>query len=140
MNRGGTWISAGFEYAKGRPPILRLKSRLLDPNLAKLACETNNKRKFFSTPTTKEYEESFKEAEKQKATEPTKRTVMTLPSRSILEISDVANSDITDFLFKDQVSPYFGFLDSRIRIYIIPVNADVNTSAQFFISILLVLK
>jgi len=37
----GTWTTAGFEYARDQLPLLKLKSKLLNPDLAQQAVEAN---------------------------------------------------------------------------------------------------
>ena len=51
--------TGGFEYAKKQLPIFRVKSRLTNPKLVKLAVETNRAGNYFHTESTKEYEDSF---------------------------------------------------------------------------------
>ena len=53
----GTWTTAGFDYAKAELPLLKLNSRLLNPELARQAVEANRSNKYFSTQSTKEYEQ-----------------------------------------------------------------------------------
>jgi len=112
----GTRTISGFEYAKGRLPIFRVNSRLNDPKLAKLAVEANKARNYFHTESTKEYEESLKQAEKEKSKEPKKRNIMVLPSRDAFTISDKENWDIFEMIFKDQAKPYFEY-NGPITVY-----------------------
>ena len=119
----GIWTTAGFEYARGMMPILNLRSRLLNRTLAKRAIKANSAGRYFSTETTKEYEESAKEAEG--SLDPVDRTVIVLPSRTQFTLSDKENWDIMQAILKDQAKPYFEF-NGPIEVY--PVLAgDVDS-------------
>ena len=61
----GTRTSAGFEHAKEQFPLVRLRSQLLNKSLAEKAVAANNNGNYFSTQTTKEYEQSLEEAEEE---------------------------------------------------------------------------
>ena len=102
----GTWTTAGLEYVKGEKPILRLDSRLLNPELAKQAAEANRNGKYFSTENIKEYEESLKQAEQDKNKDPKERNVIILPSREVFDISLTENSEVLECLLKDQAKAY----------------------------------
>lgn len=117
----GTRTSAGFEYARGQLPIFRIKSRLTNPGLAKLAVEANRAGNYFHTESTKEYEESLKQAETDKSKEPEKRSVIVLPSRQNFTMSDKENWDVYKAVLKDQAKSYFG-LNGPITVY--PVAKD----------------
>lgn len=119
----GTWTTAGFEYAKSQPPILRLSSKLLNEELAKQAVQANRAGKYFSTETTKEYYESAQIAEKEAKTgiEPEKRSVILLPSRRQFTLSDTQNWEILQAILKDQAKPYFE-LNGPIIVY--PVSPE----------------
>jgi len=105
----GTRTSAGFEYVKRQLPICRLNSRLMDPILAKLASKVNRAGNYFHTDSTKNYEESLKQAEEDKNKEPIKRKVIILPSRSSFAMSPEENWEIFESILKDQAKPYFEF-------------------------------
>jgi len=102
----GTFTTAGLEYVKGEKPILRLDSRLLNPELAKQAAEANRNGIYFSTKNTKEYEESLKQAEQDKNKDPKERNVIILPSREVFDISLTENSEVLECLLKDQAKAY----------------------------------
>lgn len=114
----GTWTTAGLEYAKKELPILRLESRLLDLELAKQAVEANRNDNYFSTGSTKEYEESLKQAEKDKNKEPIERKVIILPSRDNFTIDDTQNWEVLEAVLKDQAKPYFE-LNGPLIVYLI---------------------
>jgi hypothetical protein len=118
----GTWTTAGFEYIKGELPILRLNSRLLNPNLAKQAVEANINGNYFSTDSTKEYELSLKQAQKDKNKDPIERNVIILPSRNNFRISGKENREISEAILKDQAEPYFELNNSPITVY--PVSSE----------------
>ena len=117
----GTRTSAGFEYVKGELPILRLDSRLLNPELARLAVEANRQERYFCTDSAREYEDSLKQAEKDRSKEPKDRNVIILPSRNPFEISDEENWDVFESISKDQARAYFKLNGS---IIIFPVNTS----------------
>lgn len=121
----GTRTSGGFESAKKQLPIFRVKSRLTNPKLAKLAVEANRAGNYFHTDSTKEYEDSLKQAEKDKSKEPEKRNVIILPSRSKFTMSDKQNWEIYQAILKDQAKPYFE-LNGLIDVY--PVDAKIVDS------------
>ena len=112
----GTRTSAGFEYIKKENPIFRLSSRLNNQGLAKLAVEANRQENYFHTNSTKEYEDSLKQAEKDKDKDPTKRNVIILPLRTNFTMSDKENWEIYQAILKDQARPYFE-LNGPITIY-----------------------
>ena len=118
----GTWTTAGFEYIKGELPILRLNSRLLNPNLAKQAVEANRNGNYFSTDSTKEYELSLKQAQKDKNKDPMDRSVIILPSRNNFRISCKENKEISEAILKDQAEPYFELNNGPITVY--PVSSE----------------
>ena len=64
---------------------------------------------YFHTDSTKEYENSLRQAEKEEkqGKKPSKRSVVVLPSRDKFEISDKANWNIYEFTLKDQAKKYF---------------------------------
>jgi len=113
----GTWTTAGLEYVKGELPILRLNSRLLNPNLAKQAVEANRNSDYFSTDSTKEYELSRKQAEKDKNKDPMDRSVIILPSRDNFKISYKENKESSKAILKDQAEPYFELNNGPITVY-----------------------
>ncbi|MEK6861859.1 MAG: hypothetical protein AABY07_07885 [Nanoarchaeota archaeon] len=115
----GTWTTAGFEYAKEQSPILNLNSRLTDPSLAKLATEANREGNYFSTESIREYEQSLKQAEKDKNKEPAKRNTIVLPSRNEFRITDKENWEVLETVLKDQAKPYFEF-NGPIVVYPVP--------------------
>lgn len=112
-NIGKRWdvrTTAGFEYAKGQFPIFRVNSRLTNPKLAKLAVEANDRPildPYFHTKSTREYEDSLEQAEKDKSKEPAERNVIVLPSRSEFTMSEGENWEVYQAIFKDQANPYF---------------------------------
>jgi hypothetical protein len=112
----GTRTSAGFEYAKAQLPIFRVKSRLTNLKLAKLAVEANSAGNYFHTDSTKEYRDSLEQAEKDNSKEPVKRNVIVLPSRSEFTMSDKQNWEIYQAILKDQAKPYFE-LNGPIEVY-----------------------
>ncbi len=118
----GTRTSGGFEYAKEQLPIFRVKSRLTNPELAKFAVEANRSGNYFNTDSTKEYENSLKQAEQDKNKEPFKRNVIILPSKSKFTMSDKQNWEIYQAILKDQAKPYFE-LNGPIDIY--PVDEKI---------------
>ena len=109
----GTYLNSGFEYAKGQMPVLRLKSRLLDPKLARLAVEANKQSRYFSTGDTQFYEESLKQAEKEvkEGREPWKRQVIVMLSRDLFAIKSDKNFDVLEFELRDPklAKQYFEF-------------------------------
>ena len=114
--RYGTWTSAGFEYVREQLPILRLESRLLDLELARQAVEANKRGKYFHTSNTDEYEDSLKQAKKDKNKKPSERKVIILPSRGNFKISEKENWEVLEALLKDQARPYFE-LNGPITVY-----------------------
>ena len=114
----GTRTSAGFEYVKEQLPIFRVESRLNDLKLAKAAVEANRALSFFSTESTKEYEESLEQAQKeqQQGKPPAKRSVIVLPSRDTFTITDKENWEVLETILKDQAKPYFE-LNGPIKVY-----------------------
>ena len=118
----GTRTCSGFEHVKGEYPILKLfDSRLLNPELAKLAVEANRQERYFCTDSAREYEDSLKQAEKDRSKEPKDRNVIILPSRNPFEISDEENWDVFESISKDQARAYFELNGS---IIIFPVNTS----------------
>lgn len=105
----GTRTTSGFEYARGQFPIFRVTSRLVDPKLAKQAVRANRNAKYFHTSTTKEYEDSLKQAEKDRNKDPIDRNFIVLPSREAFRISDKENWEIYEVALKDQAKPYFNY-------------------------------
>lgn len=119
----GTWTTFGFEYAKDSQPLLRRSSRLLDKKLAKLAVESNRNRKYFSTQTRQEYDDSLRQAEQDKRMSLSERQVLILPHREVFE----ASSDILEFSLQDLAGEYYKFNGNNpIKVY--PVNKDVVDS------------
>ncbi|MEK6830608.1 MAG: hypothetical protein AABX77_01115 [Nanoarchaeota archaeon] len=116
--RYGTWTSAGFEYVREQLPILRLESRLLDLKLARQAFEANKRGKYFNTESTKEYEDSLKQAEKDKNKRPSERKVIILPSRDDFTIKEKENWEVLETILKDQAKPYFE-LNGPIPLYFV---------------------
>jgi len=121
----GTRTSAGFEYAKEQLPIFRVKSKLNNLRRAKLVVEANRQGNYFHTSSTKEYEDSLKQAEIDKNKEPIKRNVIILPSRTQFTISDKENWGIYQAILKDQAKQYFE-LNGPIDIYPIDTS-DVDS-------------
>lgn len=121
----GTWTCAGFEYAKGQSPIFRLNSRLTEPEKAKLLVKVNRQGKYFHTESTREYEESLRQAEEDKDKEPVERNVIVLPSRDNFIMSDKENWEIYQAILKEQAKPYFE-LNGPIPFYL--VDKDVVDS------------
>jgi hypothetical protein len=120
----GTWTTAGFEYAKENLVLLRLQSRLMDLQLAKQAVEANRQSKYFSSDA-QFYEESAKQAEKDKSEEPRKRKVLILPSRTTFQITPKKNMEVLEFLLRDSklAKKYFEFNGSNpITTYLIDPN------------------
>jgi hypothetical protein len=120
----GTWTTAGFEYAPKQMPLMRIRSRLLNPELAKQAVEANSRGEYFSTESTREYEQSLKQAEKDKDKEPSKRTVMAMPLRDSFDITR-KNLDILEFALrnKDLAKGYFEFNGAvPMKVYLIDKN------------------
>ena len=115
----GTRTSAGFEYAPEKLPILRLESRLNDLKLAKLAVEANRADHYLSTGSTKEYEESLRQAEQDKNKSPAERSVIVLPSRDKFTITDKEHWEVLKTILKDQAEQYFN-LNGPITVYPIP--------------------
>ena len=111
----GTWTTGGFEYAKEQLPIFRVKSRLTS-RLAELAVEANRGGNYFHTGSTKEYEASLVQAEKDKNKEPEKRNVIILPSREKFTMSDKENWEVYQAILKDQSKSYFEF-NGPITVY-----------------------
>ena len=103
----GTQTSAGFEYAKDQLPIVRLHSRLLEKAMAERAVAANKNGNYFCTPTTKEYEASLKEAEKEMKKDPKDWNVFTFPSPDSITISDKEHWNLYQAFLKDQATPYF---------------------------------
>ena len=103
----GTLTSAGFEYAEGELPLLNLDSRLLSPELARLAVEANRQERLFSTDSTREYEESFEIAKEDEGKNPQERRVMVMPSKKTFGITQRENYEVLQFLLKDQADEYF---------------------------------
>jgi len=125
----GIRTTGGFEYAKEKLPIFRVKSRLTNPKLAKLAVEANRAGNYFHTDSTREYENSLKQAERDKNKEPEKRNVIILPSRIKFTMSDKQNWEICQAILKDQAKPYFE-LNGPIDVYPVDekmVNAQDGT-------------
>lgn len=112
----GTRTTAGFEYVRGQFPIFRVYSRLNDLKLAKLAVNANKRRVYFHTKSTKDYEESLKEAEQDKNKEPKKRNVIILPSRDSFIITKKRNWEIYESILKDQAESYFKY-NGPITVY-----------------------
>lgn len=123
----GTRTTGGFEYAKGQLPILRIHSRLNDLKLAKLAVIANKKRNYFHTKSTEEYEESMKEAEKDKNKDPEDRNVIVLPSRDAFMISDKQHWEIYEAVLKDQAKSYFEY-NGPIPVY--PIEKETVDSQR----------
>ena len=120
----GTYLNSGFEYAKGQMPVLRLKSRLLDPKLARLAVEANKQSRYFSTGDTQFYEESLKQAEKEvkEGREPWKRQVIVMLSRDLFAIKSDKNFDVLEFELRDPklAKQYFEFNGSNpMNVYLV---------------------
>jgi hypothetical protein len=106
----GTRTSAGFEEMKGEPPILRLESRLLNPELAKISLgkdERDKQRVYLPTGSVAEYEESFKQAKADLEKPPRERNVILFPSRNRIYLDKEENWDIYESIFKDQAESYF---------------------------------
>jgi len=120
----GTRTSAGFEHVRGESPILRLDSRLLVPELAKLAVSANANGVYFCTDSTREYEESFAQAQEDANKPPAERNVIILPSRKYFVISDRENREIYETIFKDQAESYFE-LNGPINVYPVPTNSKI---------------
>ncbi len=107
----GTWTSAGFESAKDHFPLMRLSSRLLNPELAKQAVEANRKESYFTTETPDENWEIAEFALKDKAR----------------EYFDINKNPITLYLVDKNIVDkqsgtlltqlWFGFLDYRSDFY-----------------------
>ena len=116
--RYGTWTSAGFEYVREQLPILRLESRLLDLELARQAVEANKRGKYFHTSNTDEYEDSLKQAKKDKNKKPSERKVIILPSRDDFTIKEKENWEVLETILKDQAKPYFE-LNGPIPLYFV---------------------
>ena len=112
----GTRTSAGFEHAKEQFPLVRLRSQLLNKSLAEKAVAANNNGNYFSTQTTKEYEQSLEEAEEEMKKEPKDWNVFTLPSRSKMTMSNTENWNVYEAFLNDQAKPYFE-LNGPITIY-----------------------
>ena len=117
----GTFTSAGFEHARGQLPILRLESRLNNPELARLVVEANRQGNYFYTDSTREYKNSLRQAQKDSSKKPKERNVILLPSKDPFVISDKENWKIYEAIFKDQAIDYFE-LNGPIPIE--PVNKD----------------
>lgn len=120
----GTYTTVGVEYARKQPPLLIQNSRLLDKNLAKQAVEANRNGKYFHLDTTKEYEKSLEQAEKDKSKAPSKRRAIILPSRGSFVVTPSENQKVLEFLLKDQAKKYFELNGSK-SITFYPV--DKNT-------------
>ena len=123
----GTWTTAGFDYVKEQLPLLRLNSRLLSPELAKQAVEANRNSKYFSTQSTKEYERSLTQAEKEtkQGKEPWKKQVLVLPSRDNFSITPEKNFEVLQFLARAPklADDYFKFNGSQpITTYLVDKN------------------
>jgi len=121
----GTRTSAGLEYAKNQLPILRLNSRLLKPRLAKLSVRANKSGNYFNTNSTRMYEESLKQAERDKNKKPVDRNVILLPSRGPFVMNLEENLETLESILKEQAKPYFEF-NGAINFY--PVDKDIIDS------------
>jgi len=112
----GTRTSAGFEYAKGQLPLFRVRSRVDSPAVARRLVEANTARRYYSTDTTAEYEESALEAAIDLDKPPAEGSVVILPSRDPFIISDKKHWDIYEAVLKDQARPYFEY-NGPIPVY-----------------------
>ena len=127
--------TAGFQYAKEQLPLLKLRSRLLNPNLAQQVVQVNRDRKYFSTSSTREYDKSQEQADKEEKSgiEPWKKQVLVLPSRDNFTITPKGNFEVLQFLSRNQNAEfskgkgkvkYFEFNGSQpITTYL--VNKDI---------------
>ena len=121
----GTWTTTGFQSIKEELPLLRLNSRLLNPKLARQAVEANRDNKYFSTQSTKEYEQSLTQAEKEKDREPWKKQILVLPSRDNFDITPEENFEVLQFLARNPklAEDYFKFHGSHpITTYLVDKN------------------
>jgi len=121
----GTWTTVGFQSIKEELPLLRLNSRLLNPKLARQAVEANRDNKYFSTQSTKEYEQSLTQAEKEKDREPWKKQILVLPSRDNFDITPEENFEVLQFLARNPklAEDYFKFHGSHpITTYLVDKN------------------
>ena len=121
----GTWTTTGFQHAKAELPLLKLNSRLLNPELARQAVEANKGRKYFSTQSTKEYEQSLAQAEKEKDREPWKKQILVLASRDNFDITPEENFEVLQFLARNPklADDYYEFNGSQpIMTYLVDKN------------------
>ncbi len=117
----GTWTTAGFEYAKNSPVLLRLNSHLMDYQLAKQAVEANSQGRYFFSES-KFYEESAKQAEHDKNESPEKRKVLILPSKTNFKITSQNNMEVLEFLLRSKqfAKEYYNFNGSKpITTYLV---------------------
>ena len=109
----GTWTSAGLEFVANQFPILRINSRLLNPELALAVTKQNRKRGYFCTPSVKEYEQSLKEANADLSKDPKDRNAVILPLRNDFEIG-LEQSEIFEAIFKDKAKEYYRLVNENI--------------------------
>lgn len=112
----GTWIAYGNEYIKGKLPILRANSRLLNLGLVKKAVEANRKGNYFSTNNNEFYEKSLKEANSEKNKDYAERNIILLPSKDNFTISQKENWNVAQFIFRDKAEEYFRFIRDKYNI------------------------
>jgi hypothetical protein len=117
----GTWCLHGVEYKPfNHYPLLRRESRLLDPKLASQAVDANRNNKYFSTNSTKEYEESLAIAKEDRNKAPKERRIIILPPLTRVTISPRQSSEILEFLLQDLAEEYYKFNGSKsIILYLI---------------------
>ena len=92
----GTYTSAGIEYVRGKKPLLRIHSRLLQ--IPRRAIEPRHGGVYLCTPTQAEYKESLRQAKLDREKPLALRKVMELPSRESFRIYPDCNFDVLEML------------------------------------------
>jgi hypothetical protein len=129
-NVEGTNVICGCEYLKGKIPLLTRESRLLDPKLASQAIEVIKNDKYFSTGSTREYEESLAIAKEDESKNPKERRVFILPSYKDFTINRRKNFEVLEFLLQDLAEEYYQFNCSE-SIKFLLLNPNIFSESKY---------
>lgn len=125
----GTRVSILGIYLKEELPVWQRKL-IFPKNLAKLLVNANSKNKYYSTGSTKEYEQARKnaDAEEKGGVAPEERSAIVLPSKEVFEMSLSKNRNQLDFILQDLAEQYLQLNGHPIKFY--PIDAGIVDGTQ----------
>jgi len=125
----GTRVSMIVSYLKEELPVWQKKS-MFPKTLAKALVDAHLQNKYYSTGSTKEYEQARKKAEdeEKRGIAPEKRSTIVCPSGEVFKMSLSENRKQLDFILIDLVERYLQLNGQPINFY--PIGKEIVDGSQ----------